>query len=611
MKDSESLAIENQHLQEEVNQLRKRLSKSENKYRQVIEQSRRSMDINSDYLIEYLNPAGLRALGASCRIENYNRFDKSFQLAFNDMIHRKQLEESLMKSEETYRRLVELSPEPVLVHQDGIFLYMNKAALKLLGGEQPCQFIGQSIWEYLSQEYLPMLKNRMERILDGEETDLTEFVIIRMDGKLVYTESRSSLIYVNGKPSILTCLRDITLRKKNEELREEKQQKLRYSEERYYRLQRSLDRFSRDVLSVVNVGELERRLIKEVKKILKVDAVAIVECTPEGILVRCGLSSLSKRLEKALNAHNQMIITANALFHIHGGWFEKIGERQGNNIYLCIDESAEILMVQPKQVWLQTLARYVHVLYDNFLVIDNLSMDIEQIVGQPEAPPWMLRMQFTLSENERKRLSQDLHDSALQEQIVHYRQLEAIINDFEFDPPIAAKLEEIKEGLLDVIYQIRLTCNELRPPLLQEFGLVASLESLVQAEQLRNDYVIRLTANYPTEHSDDLTVAIYRIVQELLSNASKHSNATEVTLRLNTGDFCISLDYEDNGIGLNLDNLQNTYHSMGVYGIRERIRSLNGTISFSSAPNNGLKIGVKLPTLLEIYEKKENLCYTS
>ncbi len=217
--------------------------------------------------------------------------------------------------------------------------------------------------------------------------------------------------------------------------------------------------------------------------------------------------------------------------------------------------------------------------------------------GSLQAPPnWLLRLMFQISENGRKRLSQDLHDAVLQDQMALYRHLNQVLTDEPLAPEAHKQLEAISQGLLDVIYQIRLVCNDLRPPLLKEEGLVSSLELLFEHTQLRSDYSILFDADViHAEIAEDHATGLYRIVQELLANASKHSEANQVTFRLISTKAGFQLIYKDNGIGMDTEKTGTSFVSMGLRGIKERVRSMNGTIVLQSFPNRGLSIRIHIP----------------
>lgn len=86
-------------------------------------------------------------------------------------------------------------------------------------------------------------------------------------------------------------------------------------------------------------------------------------------------------------------------------------------------------------------------------------------------------------------------------------------------------------------------------------------------------------------------------MQELLANATKHSNATEVKLGLSTRSGQVILNYEDNGIGMELEDLEkqrDQFSSMGIHGMKERVRCMNGTIAFASAAGGGLAVYISV-----------------
>ncbi|HHW36169.1 MAG TPA: histidine kinase [Bacillales bacterium] len=248
--------------------------------------------------------------------------------------------------------------------------------------------------------------------------------------------------------------------------------------------------------------------------------------------------------------------------------------------------------------WLKTLSYYMNVSYQNLQMIEDLVKELENIRTKENAPSWVLKMLFNIEEKERKRLSIDLHDSALQEQLLLYRKLSGILEKYNFESIAKQELTFINEGLLDVIHEIRETCNELMPPFLKETGIVGSLENLFKKVQLRTNLVIDFVANRNFIHSisDEITLALYRVVQELTNNAEKHSNASRVSIYLTSEYDHIILKYKDDGEGMAGENASAFNGHLGIYGIRERVRSVNGNIEFrNSKDGSGLQIVIEIP----------------
>lgn len=531
-------------------------------------------------------------------VGNYDQLTDTVHFMFHNVTERREAEIALRESEDRYRRLVELSPEPVLVHYRGIILYCNQAGLALLGCETSGMLVGRSIIDFVHPDYIEQVLNQNLKIEQGLTVGLEEQKLIRSDGEVVIVDAVSGPVRYTGHQAVLVCLRNVTERRRAEQFRKEAEKELRLSEDRYFRLQNSLDRFSRDVFGVLNVERLEKRLLEEVSKLLGTSHVSVVSW--DGVsrpVTRMGDATLIESLQEEIRPLLTPLLTPNELIPLQRGWTIQIGENRGKTLLLCIGGTGW-LNHYAKHVWLRTLTRYVNVLYDNFRVIEDLSVEMEELANSPTAPPWLLRMFFNLSESERKRLSQDLHDSALQEQISWYRRLDLLNLSTELPEASRQEISMIMEGLLDVIYQIRSTCNELRPPLLSEMGLVPSLQSMFDILQLRHDFVIEFESSLGEEHlSDELSLCLYRVIQELLANAAKHAQANRIELSLCIHEGILYLEYRDNGIGADSEQLKGGFQSMGVYGIRQRIRSMEGAVQFLTSPNEGLRVCVSIPTI--------------
>lgn len=121
-------------------------------------------------------------------------------------------------SEQRYRRMVEISPEPIIVHSDGILIFLNRAALKLIGSDSQEEMIGRSIFDFIQFDYHAIVKRRLLEV--GVEDNYLEFTpleLIRIDGHKIETEI-SSVEAFNflGRAVIQSVVRDISARKRND-----------------------------------------------------------------------------------------------------------------------------------------------------------------------------------------------------------------------------------------------------------------------------------------------------------------------------------------------------------------------------------------------------------
>lgn len=630
------------------------LQESEERYRRLVELSPMAIAVLNDVTISYLNPAGLKMMGVNrqediigttvtqwihpndldlakeriqttlrdgyCPSGEYQvvRFDgitidisvtsiydyksSTIELVFADITERKQAERALLQSEELNRLLIELSPEAVIVHSDFTFDYVNPAGLALFGASSLDDIIGRSLLDRVHPDFQEETKLRLAAVYEQKSgASQIEQKIVRLDGTIIDIEVVSAPLPYLGKNAGLTLIRDISNRKQVEADRKEMVQLIRESEDRYYRLQTSLDRFSSDLFGVMRVSEMERRLIKEIEETIKATKISLIEVDQRNnVSIKYGNHHIANSILEDIANRNLRALPLCELFEVQDGYFLKIADIRGTIDIICIGEKPRTLQITSKRVWLKTITRYVSVLYDNFRLIEDLTKEMEELASNQATPSWLLRLLFNLAENERKRLSQDLHDAALQEQIIWYRKLDQLSTDPSISQAVREQLQQITQGLLDVIYQIRITCNELRPPMLKEEGIVSSLEALFEFTQMRADFSIGFNASeFAQTLNDEQLLGLYRIVQELLANATKHSNATHVMFTLSSDTERIRLVYEDNGIGMDVGSLKDSFGSMGMYGMEQRVRSMDGNISLHSSPNNGLVVHISIPVSTE------------
>ena len=160
-----------------------------------------------------------------------------------DITDRKRAEDALRESEERYRQLVEISPDAVIIHQDGKITYLNPAAMKMLGAKDASELLGKKILDLIHPDYRDTVRKNIEKDLDEETTPPLELHMIRVDGATVVVEGRGVKTTINGKPAIQVAIRDITERKRVE-------MELRESEEKY----RTLINRANDAICVIQDG---------------------------------------------------------------------------------------------------------------------------------------------------------------------------------------------------------------------------------------------------------------------------------------------------------------------------------------------------------------------
>ena len=205
----------------------------------------------------------------------------------------------------------------------------------------------------------------------------------------------------------------------------------------------------------------------------------------------------------------------------------------------------------------------------------------------------------TLREEERRHVARDIHDdlgaalTALQLDMSWMRQRLAA------EDPLVAKLE----GMLDIGSQamesMRRILNDLRPGVLDHLGLWPALESLLQDFQRRNRLQCLFRCPPQIERcrlGRDAEIALYRIVQEVLTNVSRHARASRVRLEAMAEDRDLVLTIADNGQGMRVPPQPSTF---GLLGMRERTLALGGKLDVVSSPGEGTTVVLRLPGVLE------------
>jgi PAS domain S-box-containing protein len=171
---------------------------------------------------------------------------KGVSVLLEDITEKKRTELTLQESEERYRQLVEISPDAVIIHQEGKISYINPAAVKLLGASQPDEIIGKNVLDSIHPDFHDSVMKNIEKDLKDEISPSLVLQMIRLDGTSIIVEGRGVRTSLGGKPAIQVAIRDISESKRAEAA-------LHDSEEKY----RTLINQANDVISIVQDGTIK------------------------------------------------------------------------------------------------------------------------------------------------------------------------------------------------------------------------------------------------------------------------------------------------------------------------------------------------------------------
>ncbi len=218
-------------------------------------------------------------------------------------------------------------------------------------------------------------------------------------------------------------------------------------------------------------------------------------------------------------------------------------------------------------------------------------------------------------EAERKRIARELHDAtgqSLTAIALGLRGIEALVTN---NSPVKVEhIRELKSFGTNALGELRQLISDLRPPQLDDLGLVAALQWYIKAFEKRSsihtEFVVEgERARLPSEYE----TVLFRITQEALTNIAKHANATYTSITLEMYPTQIQVTIKDNGHGFEPKEAlgkPREHSGWGLLGIRERTSLLGGQYKIDSSPGQGTCIQVSIPLIMETKDVEENTTIT-
>ncbi len=238
------------------------------------------------------------------------------------------------------------------------------------------------------------------------------------------------------------------------------------------------------------------------------------------------------------------------------------------------------------------IARATAVAMENAGLIETLGQK-EQLLHQ------LVDKLTTAQEDERKRLAADLHDGIIQSLIAIWYRLQRISPTEEVESQKwHTEITDITNTLSEQIQEVRRILYDLRPIILDNYGLIPAVETHVYNITEKNNIPIELTIKGDKERlASNIEVTLFRILQEALTNVVKHAGATNVKVLLDVQDKEVNLSVEDNGSGINttLTEAPQLQNRLGLASIQERALLLGGVCNIDSRPGEGTRISVSIP----------------
>jgi PAS domain S-box-containing protein len=478
------------------------------------------------------------------------------------------------QAEESYKTLLENSMQGIIVFQDDHIVYVNRAIEENFGFTlDELKFLApEKINEYVHPDDQVMIWGRMQARLAGQVlSDRYEIRMFHKNGEIRYVDVDTVSIQYGGKPAMQTTVIDLTERRKIE-------QALRESEEtgrvilNTTTASLALMDSNGTVLAANNITA--KRLGKELNEIL---GKSVYQFFPEEIA-----RSRKMQIDK--------VFRIGEMLHYEdfrdGIWFE-------NYIYPILDTDGQVKRVVISARDVTERKQMEQSLSDAKNELEGRVAERTRELTESREQLRKLTKDVVLAqEEERRRVSRELHDEAGQALVSMKYGLESILSELpKAHLPIRDRLTSAIQQLDQTMEQIRHLAHSLRPPLFDIADLDLTLKDYCREFADSTGLQIEYSGVSIPDLSEEAGLSFFRFLQEALTNVVKHANATRVTVKLSRQAGKLSLSATDNGVGpsdLRADG-------RGHIGMRERFIMLNGEVQIEAGQRSGFVITASIP----------------
>ena len=264
------------------------------------------------------------------------------------------------------------------------------------------------------------------------------------------------------------------------------------------------------------------------------------------------------------------------------------------SLVICVDD---VHSFESKRSLLLTLGRALAVALENARLYQQVQ-ERELLRGD------LLRRSVEAQEEERKRIARELHDGIGQTFTALALGMAGAEEMIPRDPAMArAQIANLKELSTRAIAEMRQMVADLRPPQLDDLGLVPALHWLADEWRDRLHLDVRVQVTGPRRRlSPEIETVLFRIVQEALTNVAKHARAQQAIISLRFDSDPIELCIQDSGIGMTPEQIhrrRTRYQGWGLAGIQERAALVGGVLDIDSAPGRGTRLTIRIPLRTE------------
>jgi PAS domain S-box-containing protein len=244
-------------------------------------------------------------------------------------------------------------------------------------------------------------------------------------------------------------------------------------------------------------------------------------------------------------------------------------------------------------VWLHSLVTVTRE-NDEPAIITGFSIDVTEPRQTEAALRDVSGRLINAQEEERSRLARELHDDLSQRMALLSIELEQLGQAMDGSAKVRRRFENLQNQAQEISSDIHRLSYRLHPSKLDHLGLAAAIKSLCEQLNAGNLRVYLHQQGFPALLPNDITLCVFRIAQEALRNAAKHSKATHCRVILKKSPQAVHLSVLDDGSGFDLHSASMA-EGLGFVSMRERLRIVGGQLEIHSQPGQGTRIEVTVP----------------
>jgi len=480
--------------------------------------------------------------------------------------------QQLAVSERSLRQLFENASDAILVHDlEGNITVANEAAAKLTGYSRE-ELVKMNLAAFLSDEMINMAGEVRHKLMEKVPVEQPyEQHLLRKDGSEMVLKLTTSLVTENGRPrGFQHIARDVTRQKEEEEM-----------------LAKTIEGSPVPTFAISKQHKITH-WNKAIEALSGVKKEEVIGTNKQWVVFYT-----EKRLVMA-----DLIVDGTSAGEIETYYGDK--GRKSPLIEGVFEAEDFFPALGGDGRWLHFTASPIKDNRGEVVGAIETLRDVTEERRMQESLRYYLSQITTIQEEERKRIGRELHDDTSQVLYALSRQVDNFSrNNTELTPSSSAFLVELRQQLNNISAGMRRFIHELRPPMLDDLGLLATLrwqfDNLEKRSGMESNLVVSgVERRFVTE----VELTIFRIVQEALRNVEKHARASKVEVGIEFGEGKTKVSVCDNGVGFdsgeNLTDLPRA-GKLGLVGMEERVHLLGGRMEIDSEPGKGTRVMIEIP----------------